>query len=44
MYRVLDVREVIEISSGSVSNHSYGWLLKNENNLICALGKVYKFD
>lgn len=24
MYRVLDVREVIEISSGRVSNHTYG--------------------
>lgn len=24
MYKVLDVREVIEIGSGSVSNHSYG--------------------
>jgi hypothetical protein len=24
IYKALDVREVIEISSGSVSNHSYG--------------------
>lgn len=24
MYKALDIREVIEVSSGSVSNHSYG--------------------